>query len=120
MRRGNNNELVFQAKGGKKIDRVSRSFDRVVDALGLNKGITDPRQRVVFHTLRHTYASWLVEGGVDLYVVKELLGHSVISMTERYAHLGANTLQAAVNTFEKSLKAKEQEKQEEGKGQKLA
>lgn len=120
MRRGNNNELVFQAKGGKKIDRVSRSFDRVVDALGLNKGITDPRQRVVFHTLRHTYASWLVEGGVDLYVVKELLGHSVISMTERYAHLGANTLQAAVNTFEKSLKTKEQEKQEENKGQKLA
>ena len=51
---------------------------------------------------------------------EELLGHSVISMTERYAHLGGNTLQAAVNTFEKSLKAKEQEKQEENKGQKLA
>ena len=51
---------------------------------------------VTFHTLRHTYASWLVEAGVDLYTVKELMGHSTLSMTERYAHVGNGMLQNAV------------------------
>jgi site-specific recombinase XerD len=52
--------------------------------------------KVVFHTLRHTYASWLVEKGVDLYVVKQLMGHSSLTMTERYSHVGENALSAAV------------------------
>ena len=56
--------------------------------------------RVVFHTLRHTYTSWLVKDGVDLYIVKELMGHSTITMTEKYSHLGENTLQNAVRSLE--------------------
>jgi site-specific recombinase XerD len=103
--RGENDDLVFSGRGDGRITSVSQTFDRVVKGLGLNKGVTDPRQKVVFHTLRHTYASWLVESGVDLYTVKELMGHSTIALTERYSHLGNNTLQNAVKVLEKSMKS---------------
>jgi len=46
----------------------------------------------VIHALRHTCASRLVNKGVDLYVVKEYLGHSSIQVTERYAHLSPDKL----------------------------
>ncbi len=97
------NALIFPDSNGKQIKRISNTFQRSVKDLGLNDGIDDSRLKVVFHTLRHTYASWLVEDGTDLYVVKELLGHSTIAMTERYAHLGNHKLQAAVRSLEKSM-----------------
>ena len=46
--------------------------------------------------MRHDFASSLVMAGVDLYVVKELLGHSSISMTERYSRLAPAVMAAAV------------------------
>ncbi|TVM13073.1 site-specific integrase, partial [Oceanidesulfovibrio indonesiensis] len=45
-------------------------------------------------------ASWLVQRGIDLYTVKELLGHSTISQTERYAHLAPDTFTRAVQVLE--------------------
>ncbi len=57
--------------------------------------IKDARQKVVFHTLRHTFASWLVEKGVPLYNVAKLMGHSTIDMTQRYSHLAPDSLRSA-------------------------
>lgn len=96
LKQGEGNEFVFQSKAGGKIYHVSRTFERAVKALGLNDGITDRRQKVVFHSLRHTFASRLVQKRVSLYEVKELLGHSDIAMTQRYSHLANETLRQAV------------------------
>jgi len=76
-----------------------------VAALGFNNGVTDPRQKVVFHPLRHTFASWLVEQSVDLYSVKELMGHGTLAMTERYSHLSPDKLRRAVKPLEAGMDA---------------
>jgi len=94
------NDLVFFGRGSKKIVQISDSFQRAVEKLGLNDGIADRRQRVIFHTLRHTFASWLVENGTNIYHVQELLGHSDLKLTARYAHIGENSLRAAVMGLE--------------------
>jgi site-specific recombinase XerD len=51
--------------------------------------------------------------GIDLYTVKELLGHKDLTMTQRYAHLAPDTLRGAVNVLEKALKPKEQKSKAE-------
>ena len=95
--------LVFPGRGGVKIKQVSESYNRAVNALKLNANVDDHRQKVVFHTLRHTFASWLVESGTNLYTVKELLGHKTLEMTQRYSHLAPDTLQAAIRKFDQGL-----------------
>ncbi len=96
---GQTGDYVFPTIDGKKQERISRTFERTVKALGLNDGITDPRQKVVFHTLRHTFASWLAQKGTPLYVIKELLGHKTLTMTERYSHLADKEKRRAVESL---------------------
>ncbi len=52
-----------------------------------------------FHDLRHTFASRLVQAGVPLKAVQELLGHASIEMTMRYAHLAPDDLRRAVEVI---------------------
>ena len=93
--------LIFPDKNGNKMDRVSKTFRRTADEM-FNEGVDDPRLKVCFHTLRHTFASWLVEGGVSLYEVKELMGHADFGMTQRYSHLSPDGLKAAVKILEEN------------------
>jgi integrase len=57
-------------------------------------------EEFLIHALRHTCASRLVNKGVDLYVVKEWLGHSSIQVTEKYAHLAPHKLAHAATVLE--------------------
>jgi integrase len=98
--------LVFPSRTGEKIKQISKTVERAISSLGLNDGIEDRRNRATFHSLRHTFASRLVENGTDLYTVKELLGHSTLAMTERYSHVSNVSLQSAVNRMEQATKEK--------------
>lgn len=89
--------LIFPpAAGGKKRENLSHQFKAVVDELQLNQLVTAKSQRIVFHSLRHTFASWLAIAGVDIYRIKTLMRHKTINMTMRYAHLSPDMSQGAV------------------------
>lgn len=93
---GNINDLIFPARGSNEPKkRISRSYYLIVEKL-FNEGIKDKKMRVTFHTLRHTFASWLVEKGTDIYIVQDLMGHSSIELTARYAHIRNEVKKSAV------------------------
>lgn len=102
---GDASDYVFGTRnGGNRLrPQVSKTFAKTVADMGFNEGIDDRRDRVCFHTLRHSYASWLVQAGTSLYEVKERLGHSTLAMTERYSHLAPDIGKATVGALENIL-----------------
>jgi integrase len=83
---------VFPQKGGGFVRNPQHACTEAIARLSEAVG---PR-RISWHTLRHTFASHLVMRGVSLRAVQELLGHSTIDMTMRYAHLSPDVSRAAV------------------------
>lgn len=80
--------FVFPSKDGHRLDNVKKSWDGLLK-LARVEGFR-------WHDLRHTFASKLVMAGVPLNTVRELLGHSDLAMTLRYAHLAPDSKAAAV------------------------
>ena len=81
-------DWVFPGPTGKKMKSLKTAWGKVAKAADL--------KHFTFHDLRHSFASKLVQAGVDLNTVRELLGHSDIKMTLRYAHLAPEHKAAAV------------------------
>ncbi|MBS4028866.1 MAG: site-specific integrase [Ignavibacteriales bacterium] len=85
-------EFIFTLNG-KHIDKdwLSHLFKRYVRQAGMS-------ERLKFHSLRSTFASWLVMSGTEIYAVSKLLGHGDVSVTTKhYAHLKPETLASEVN-----------------------
>jgi integrase/recombinase XerC len=87
--KGDDAQPVFLNKRGTRLsDRdVRRVIDHWVDAAAVARGVHP-------HTLRHTFATHLLEGGADLRAIQELLGHSSLSTTQKYTHLEIDRLLA--------------------------
>ncbi len=85
---------VFVKSNGQRVVDIRDAFARACR----DAGITDFRP----HDLRHTCAAWLVTDGAPLAEIRDLLGHSTIMMTERYAHLAPENLRSTVARFDAS------------------
>lgn len=94
--RGKSEWLFPSSKTGQPCPALYYPWDRVRKRAGLDN--------VRLHDLRHSYASNLVNGGVSLYVVQQLLGHTSPTTTQRYAHLQQDTLGKAAEVAAEALK----------------
>lgn len=81
-------DILFLNKSGKQLSRIS--VFNMVKKQAMLAGIT---KEISPHTFRHSFATHLIEGGADLRVVQEMLGHESILTTEIYTHLDSTTWQ---------------------------
>lgn len=92
-------DIVFLNRRGKNLTRVMIFY--IIKDLAKKAGIT---KTISPHTLRHSFATHLVEGGADLRAVQEMLGHESITTTEIYTHLDRDFLRDTLQRFHPGFK----------------
>ena len=91
-----NSKYIFINKEGKPLSR--QAFWQIIKNYALKAGIIE---NVTPHTLRHCFATHLLENGADLRSVQEMLGHSDISTTQIYTHVSSKRIRSAYDMFMK-------------------
>jgi len=89
-----NEDFVFLNRFGAKLSRIS--IFNLIKSLAVIAGI---RKSISPHTLRHSFATHLIEGGADLRAIQEMLGHASITTTEIYTHLDRDYLKTVITEF---------------------
>jgi len=87
-------EPLFVTKLGQRIDR--QTVWTMIKKYGKTAGII---KNISPHTLRHSFATHLLDNGADLRVIQEMLGHASISSTDRYTHISRSHLQESFQNF---------------------
>tara|TARA_Y100001968_G_scaffold296441_1_gene304634 strand:+ start:540 stop:1427 length:888 start_codon:yes stop_codon:yes gene_type:complete len=90
----NATDILFLNRRGKPISRIM--IFNIVKQIGKSNGI---QKTISPHTFRHSFATHLVEGGADLRVVQEMLGHTNITTTEIYTHLNSDYLRQEIINY---------------------
>lgn len=85
---------LFMGKAGKPISRMA-----VWQIVKKHAAVAVPGKCVTPHTLRHSFATHLLDHGADLRVIQEMLGHATIASTDRYTHISRSRLIAAFHEF---------------------
>jgi integrase/recombinase XerD len=92
-------DFLFLNRRGKNLTRVMIFY--IIKGLALK---ADIKKTISPHTLRHSFATHLVEGGADLRAVQEMLGHESITTTEIYTHLDRDFLRDTLQRFHPGFK----------------
>jgi integrase/recombinase XerD len=87
-------DFIFLNRFGAKLSRIS--IFNLIKGLATSTGI---KKTISPHTLRHSFATHLIEGGADLRAVQEMLGHSSITTTEIYTHIDRDYLREVITQF---------------------
>lgn len=103
---GSGDGLLFPRLAAKVTDdgdtyRISNIVVRLMKSVGIETSQSGERRNVplaTFHSLRHTFVTRLIEGGVSPIIVKDAVGHSVMATTEHYTHVGEAALRTALNS----------------------
>ena len=87
-------DFIFLNRFGSRLSRISvfNLIKSLAEATGIHKNISP-------HTLRHSFATHLIEGGADLRAIQEMLGHASITTTEIYTHLDRDYLKTVITEF---------------------
>lgn len=83
---------------------TTRNIQKIIQKITKNSGI---QKRVTPHTLRHSFATHLLEDGTDIRVIQVLLGHSNLSTTQLYAHVSQETIKSIKNPLDSLMEKKE-------------
>lgn len=90
----NRQTSLFVNSKGKPLSRMR--IWNLIKTYGKNAGIS---KNISPHTMRHSFATHLLDNGADLRVIQEMLGHATISSTDRYTHISAAKLVSAFQSF---------------------